>query len=253
MSNGKRFRWMLDIAGRFSTHTTLSVIPVITEFPEVRTAGNSFLNQVSLVTQYLTGYNGKSGLAVWVNMPHTEVMPNTQGALRTFLVTEITVLESRSYNSDPNTGFAPDGVGFHHDDVAETLAAYIENWADGLVADKARVRIIFDDHEGWVPTDVRTGTEKFDMIGSRFQVQALTEFALPARCYAPRLTFGGGNCTLTEVTSGSTLKYTTDGTYPNGAAITYSAPFAVTTGATVLAIATKTSFDASDVAEAIAP
>lgn len=254
MSDSKRFQWMIDIGNRIANHATFGVIPVCTEYPAIRSLNNGFTQQVKRMTDWITGYNGKSGLGIWINMPHMEVMPSTQNDLRWHLVTEITVLESIRYNANPTTGFAPNGVGLHADDVADDLALNLQNWRSQSVADACRVRTIYDDHEGWIPPDLRSGTEQFDTVGSRFQIQALADTSLPARCFPPIISFGGGNCTITCATSGVTILYTTDGSYPTkDDAETYSAPFAVDSGDVVLAVATKASNDDSDLGRATAP
>lgn len=75
-------------------------------------------------------------------------------------------------------------------------------------------------------------------------------FARVASCNSVAASVAAGLCTLTTGTSGATIYYTLDGSYPgsgNPSALTYSVPFAVTPGALVRAAAQKTGLNASKI------
>jgi hypothetical protein len=55
---------------------------------------------------------------------------------------------------------------------------------------------------------------------------------------------------LNTVTNGATIHYTTDGSVPDGSSTVYSAPFQLTTSATINALATETGFNNSGVSTA---
>lgn len=257
--NDALFQWLHDIADRIGTHATLSVLPVVPEFPKVRSQGQTFLNQVAkLLSSYSPRAGAKSGISVWVNLPHTELQPNTEGSLRTMIVTEISVSESRLYNGSEQTGFAPAGVGLHADDVAIGLTRFFQNWKDEGVAEEARCDSVLSGHEGWIAPRALDGTEKFDLYISAFRIKAIGNWSIPDRCYPPRISIATGTCTITCPTAGVTIYYTVDpsGTtffsYPTSDDNTYSAPFAVTSGQVVRAVATKSNFDPSGIAKGTA-
>ena len=253
MPNGPLFTWMYDIANRMADHPTYGILPIVPELPIVRDAGHGFIQQLAKITAAMTGLNGRAGLATYITMPHTEIAPDTEGGLRTFICTEISVVESRINNSTPVTGFAPGGVGWHSDDVAWAWALNLLNWRDQPIADAARPQTVLTGHAGWIPPDLREKTEQFDLIVTAFQLRALMSVGKPVKCFPPTITFGAGEATLACNTGGATIAYTLDGNYPKKGSATYSAPFAVTSGQVVRAVAKKASVDDSDLAYGIAP
>ena len=70
------------------------------------------------------------------------------------------------------------------------------------------------------------------------------QLASEVRGAEPAITFGGGNCTLIGAGfAGETIHYTTNGDYPfpgEDGVQTYTAPFAVSSGTTVIAASTAT-------------
>src|ERR1051325_4919287 len=149
--NDALIQWHFDLADRIGSNADLSIIPVVTELPKVRSAGNTFSQQVKKLLQYLTGYNGKSGLAIFIQMPGTIGASSKQESITVNMAVHISILESRLYNA-ATTGFAPQGVawptGMHADDTAIRVARLIQNWRDQGVADAARVQQIYSDHAG---------------------------------------------------------------------------------------------------------
>ena len=248
MSDGPLFTWMYDIANRIADHATYGILPIVPELPKVRDAGHGFLQQLQKITAAMTGVNGRAGLGVYLTMPHTESAPDTEGGLRTFIVTEISVVESRINNCTPVTGFAPNGIGWHSDDVAWALALNLLNWRDQPIADAARPQTVLTGHAGWIPPDLREKTEAFDLIVTAFQLRALMSVPKQSKCFPPVISIGAGHATIACATSGATIYYTLDGTYPNNASSTYSAPVDVSSGEVVRAVAKKTSVDDSDLA-----
>ena len=79
-------------------------------------------------------------------------------------------------------------------------------------------------------------------------VQARLGVAADTRCAVPTISAAGLTVTLTPVTSGSSIYYTTDDTFPgagNAAATLYSAPFAVLSGTVVRFAAYKSGLSGS--------
>ena len=257
-------QWMLDIAGRTGANATYGVIPVVTELPAVRSMDNTWLQQVRKWMSLLTGVGTgamrvgqsslisttKSGLSIFVGFPHTEGESMKLGSINTDIVTEISVAESRIYNTNATSGFAPSGVGLHADDVAIGLMLALENWVDGNTAGAARCKNFQSNHEGWLPTDLRDGSEKFDLFVCAFQIHAPFNATIPTRPYPPIITITGTSAALTCNTSGATYLYSIDGTYPT---VAYTGAVTVASGQTVKAVAQKTNQQDSSLAESVVP
>ncbi|MFB9275627.1 beta-1,3-glucanase family protein [Cohnella cellulosilytica] len=83
-----------------------------------------------------------------------------------------------------------------------------------------------------------------------------TPGTLPAKVASPTFAPAGGtyatpqNVTLATSTPGATIKYTTDGSTPTAASLTYTGPISVSTTTTVKAIAMKAGMTDSDLASA---
>jgi len=247
-------QWHWDIADRISDHATYGVIPVVTEYPKDRTVSDMWTQQVNKLYKALTGDDTTSGLAVFVTLPRIQSESKKIQSITAEIVCEVSVIELRFYNA-ATTGFAPSGVGIHADDAAIGIARYLQNWKDSGVADRLRVGTIVANQEGWIPPELRRGFERFDMVVVAFDVRAIVSFTQPTRCYIPAIAFAGSptiTCTLTCATAGTTIRYTIDGTCPTSASTAYSAPFTVTAGKTVRAIAYKTGSESSDVAIGVA-
>ncbi len=246
------FQWHLDIASRMAGHSVYGVIPFITEFPAVRTINNTWQQTIDKVTAAICGkaVNAQySGLCGFVNMAHTEGVPDTLGAVKTFLVTEVTILESPTYNRNAKVGFGAN-AGLYSDDAAEGLALYVHNWRDYGIADCARIQGIVTQHPGWLPEEVREKLlGKADIVESAFQIRALIDYGTQAKCFPPSIVVAAGSATLTAKTAGATQYYSLDGSYPT---LAYSTPVTVTTGQTIRALSKLTDYQDSDVQSATA-
>lgn len=81
-----------------------------------------------------------------------------------------------------------------------------------------------------------------------------TAFTVTSQVTIPAITPSGGSYSgpmwvqLSTPTSGATIRYTTDGTTPNGSSLLYSAPFQITATRTIKAIAQKSGFSDSAIA-----
>jgi len=228
----------------------------VPEFSKIRSVANTFANQVQSLSVALTGYGDtktKRGLAIFVKMPYLQGDSTKLGSLTSFLVCEVSVCESRLYNANVASGFAPAGIGFHADDVAENLALFMQNWRDTDIADAVSVSTILSDHEGWIPPDLRDGSEKFDLYVTAFQMRAVYSQAIQTTCFPPTIAFSGTGgtrtVTLTARTAGSTMYYGTGTDYPLTA---YTVPFSVAVGVTVTSVATKTGLRLSDIEREVA-
>lgn len=87
-------------------------------------------------------------------------------------------------------------------------------------------------------------TEEPGVVSYVVQLDAAFTINRRYKVATPSASVADGLMTLTCTTSGATIYYTTDGSYPgpqNATALTYSAPFAVTNGASIRAGAVLTS------------
>ena len=254
--NTSLFDWHIHAGDRMSSHPIFGVIPVVTEFPRLRAPGVGFIQQLAKLTSAITGQggaastSGKSGLAVFITLARTMGPSTKASSITANGGSFVTVMEHRTYNVNPQTGFAPNGIGYHADDVATALARYMHNWKDGGVADHARAQDIVSDHDGWLPMDLRQEGMKGELYCTAFPLHALFEWAALPFVYAPTITITGSNATLTCNTAGATFLYTLDGSYPcaaTNAQTNSGAPIAVASGNVVTAIAKKANMDDSSV------
>ena len=254
-ANQTMHQWHLDIATRISNSNTWGIIPVVTEFPAVRSIGNTFQQQVRKLTDLICGINHiTSGMAVFVRFPHTTGASTKLGSINMNMVAEVSVVESKIYNSNATSGFAPSGIGIHADDAAIGIARLLENWRDFGVADAARVQDIISGQEGWIPPDLRDGSEKFDLYVTAFQVKANATWSLPTRCAAPLITMNGNLAVMTSTTDGVMILYTLDGTHPMTTSLpAYNGAIAVTSGTVIRAIAQLADTDDSDTTYFVVP
>lgn len=262
-NNNNLFQWMIAIGDRMIAHTTLGVVPVITQFPRVRSAQAGFKQQFDKLTKAVLGTGfpdatGRphSGLGILVSMPVTTNTSTKLGTLTATVITRISVYESKLYNSNRDTGFAPEGIGFHCDDVAVAHARYLRGFSIDDICQQALPQEI----QTIIPVQDESDPEKSDITVSYFDVHANVGWTVPPRCPNPvPITFNAGLCTIT-VPAGCIVYYTTDGeTYPSAANVTqngavkYIAPFAVISGIEILAVATAPLLDDGNVVGAIAP
>ena len=263
--NENLFLSMLGISDRILAHSLYGAVPVITEQPRVRDVGGQFEQQLRKMTQAITGTgvagpDGKlhGGLGIFVTMAHTLETSTKLSSLTAKTGLEVSVLEHRIHNSH-KTGYAPGGIGMHSDDVTVGLARYLQNFRMQGVFDSARPQEIENFHWGWVPADLRPPGTDFNLYLSGFEIHFLETWPQPPRCQDPGLAIANGECAIT-VPAGCAVYYTTDGeTYPSqanaaqNAALLYAQPFPVTSGQTVLAVATQAEFDDSNAVGATAP
>ena len=190
----------------------------------------------------LTARGGKTGAGVIVGNPVvTTPLPNVPGPELSLRV-PITVLEQPSINRDAaNNGTAKTGA-----QIAFRILQILARWQD------AEFGIFYaDPAAGWRESDdfVKLGFTAIDLnVIVVLATPHLEQVSTPT-IFAPATTV-----TLANITSGATIKYTTDGSFPgsgNAAALTYSAPFTVASGTTVRWAAYKTGLRGSDVGSAV--
>lgn len=104
-----------------------------------------------------------------------------------------------------------------------------------------------------LPTDGdKTITLSCDpMYGTAHGTAVTKTITLKARCQTPTFSFSNTNnqVTISTLTGGATIYYTTDGSEPTTSSNVYSAPFTQSTAATIRAIAVKSGTSDSEVGE----
>jgi hypothetical protein len=250
-------RWHWDVAARLADDELLPTgLPIYSELPTDRSAGNALMEHLQKIAAAVTGANaaGKSGLVVFVGLGQCSG-PTIGTCKLTFKTSlQIAVVEDTVYNA-ASTGFAPDGTGTHAEVVAGLIADSLKNWRDGAVMGQSLPQDISGDHAGWLPAAVREQLPADELNRLVWGVEVHSLFEIPIRARLPwgspaPISHLAGNVTITGP-SGATVKYTTDGRYPSAAnsATTYSAPFAVAAPCVVRAVAKKSEYADSDLAE----
>jgi hypothetical protein len=199
----------------------------------------------SMVEQQLKtikGRAGKVGICLFVEMPSVDVpAPNVPGpsttVVQTFLVLEHPTINEGSL-----------GTGTDAENVAVDVLQLFHQFIPYGVT---QVMIA-------APNAITPENAFENLVG--YTVTLTTEVALrkPAKVALPTITPRGGptpaSITLACATPEAVIRYTLDGSYPgsaNTAALTYSAPFNLATGATLRVGAEKSGLQPSDIAQEI--
>lgn len=166
--------------------------------------------------------SGKSGASIAVHLPTGHPGPDNVSGPQLEMQTDVFVSVNKTINE------SADGTG-----ISE----------GALIA-----RVLQDLHHlGVGPCSLLAGAPAFEPFfkGDGIMVHRLTfkqQLQLPTitRVAQPTLVNSAGAVTLATGTSGATIRYTTDGTYPGTSATAYSAPFATpASGTTIRAVAHK--------------
>jgi hypothetical protein len=186
------------------------------------------------------GRNGKNGAGILVNMPEADCrLPNTEGPqfdlLPSFLVVEIPEI-----NMDQTGGTMLS---------AEEIAQWVLDCLHLLQIDGMGQLAA-------APKPIAPSTEFTGCVCYRVNMRLMNPRGQTIRVGYISGSFLSNECTLSCITAGATIYYTTDGTFPgsgNTAALVYSAPFTVTPGTVVRAAAYKTGFNSSRIGSFTAP
>lgn len=202
-----------------------------------------YSSEVAVATVWETVKGGASGVGVIVAMPKVNVQA-PDGPIEFVCRQMITVLEEPNINQTTGTGtqiFAED-IGVY---IAQLLHEF------GL----AQNITLYADGETMVPNREYKDIRGVDVhLNYKFTPGELNACATVPISFAPGS--GAYQVTLSCATSGATILYTTDGSFPgaaNGAAQTYNGQFNVPYGTQVRAAAYKTGLVGSAVWTETAP
>lgn len=236
----------LDVYGRLSAATYFSDISVYLVRPRSKSEALLLQTKIDNALAGLEKKNGKSGVAVRVEMPFFEVpgsdreLPGPYGER----VVTVRVIENPLINmSDLGTGKSAEDI---YDAVLSELHDFAPRPYDILYADRRAAEPVEE--------LVKEGKVAYDV-----SVRQKGGTNPPPKAAQPTIAQVVSNVTLASTTSGAAIYYTVAGgddpgglasSYPwpeNPAAILYSAPFAVTVGDQIRAVAYATGYHASDV------
>lgn len=221
------------------------------EFFAARLAADSYFEDITVLEQrkgvtdsdietalsVLNTTGGKVGACVIVLMPELRPSePDSPGP-------SYTVRAAMQVITSPIFNDGADGTGKSSEAIAERVRQLCHRFNNGTGTWS---------FAGMEPLEVQPGQVSYAVSIERLALDAdLPRQPLPM--IDPEEAAAPQTLTITAA-EGAQVYYTTDGSYPwsgNDAATLYSAPFEVGAAATVLAVAHKTGFQASNVAEAI--
>jgi len=230
-------RLQADIAGILEADAYFADIPVYVQRPRVQADGSTedIVMLSSRMDNALLGREpkaGKSGVGVMVLMPVGVVKSPEAPGPEFHPHVSVRVRELPVVNMDATTGTQKTA-----EDVALAIANLCHRFPIGgffgaLYCDGAAIAPVLDDEKSLAEGIVTYNVE----VTSRFTLTPLS------RCAPVTISAAALSVTLGTITSGATITYTTDGTFPRPGAAgaeTYGAPFSVASGTTVRASATK--------------
>lgn len=177
------------------------------------------------------GRNNKIGAAILVQMPFLAVPePNVPGP-RLQLVQTFTVLEHPTLNAGSQ------GTGISAEQIAIEVLQLFHHWIPYGVT-----QVFVGGPDAIVPDVSLDGLVAYTVTVSTF-----VALAKPDKVARPTISADGLTVTLACATSGASIVYSTDGSYPTTA---YAGPFTLPAAATVRAAASKPDMQQSDVAQA---
>ena len=177
---------------------------------------------------------GKYGVAIFIELPDDEMTDETIGP-RFTAVPEITIIER------PEVNYLSTGTGKSGSEVAHHVVQVLGMQGVGGLGDDlafgtfTKLKIV---------NPIELTSPRETVVKGEIQVQPRPL----SRCAQVKIEAAGLSVTLSTATAGATIYYTTDGSFPyagNAAAVAYAAPFDVTSGTTVRAVAHKAGQSAS--------
>lgn len=223
-----------DIFGRISQDEFFADIKVYLFRPRSQEEAVQIQTDIDAALAGLETKATKSGAAVIVQMPNANVpLPNVPGP-RFDLIYTIRVLEN------PLINMGATGTSKSAEEIALSILNLchhftLQDFGMALVASGEALKALGIDESG--------------RIGYDCLLTMPMGLAKSIKVIAPSITGTAASVTITTATSGATILYTIDGSYPwagNATALTYSAPFAVTSGVKVRSVATKAGLQPSD-------
>lgn len=181
--------------------------------------------------------NGKTaGMVVIVGLPNDKALKADSFAVTYSREFPVRVIEDVRVNRPPGQALA---TGYTAAELAEEVVSLLHS------------RGIYGATLRWTGTE--PAVDGKGGVGYAAIFEASGGVAVPTRAANPLLDFAAGNCTL-SAGGGATIYYTTDGTSPLGEdRLTYSTPFAVTSGAEVRCVAVESGKQPSDFMREVAP
>lgn len=226
----------LDVAGYLAADEYFSDVPVFALRPRENADLTEIQTRIDAALACSTLKNGRGGAAVTVLMPLVDVAaPNVAGPQ---LVARLTVRVQEL----PALNMSGDGTGKSAENIALVALSLLHQFSNGfntlLAAREALTPSL--EFEPRITYDVN-----FEMRVSRGQIERVSPVTI---------SFAGGQVSLLSNTSGASIYYTLDGSFPGPDKTLYSAPFAApASGTLVRTAAYKTGLAGSNVSEAIAP
>lgn len=186
-------------------------------------------NDINVALSVLNEKGGKIGACLVVLMPElVPDSPNVPGP-RYNIRTTVQVIEQPLFNLD-NTG-----TGKSAEQIAQRVRQLLHHFANGHGATY--------NFDGMEPISADAGKVSYAVKFSRLAGDSmLAKVATPS--ISTDSVSAPATVTIACATAGATIRYSLDGTYPT---LLYTAPLAVTTAATVRAVAEKTGLQQSDI------
>lgn len=225
-------RLQQDIAGRIAADPNFADVPVIAQ------AKGVIEQDIAESLGYLTVKDGKMGVCVVVKLPERSVpKPNIPGPdyiLDCPVIVVENVLINRGASGTGKTATALSLMLEHllHQVSFGRITLYAGTAVGGQYVDQTGA-----------PID---GVQQYDVTlhgGWGMSAARLVQ--------RPVITLAGELATLTCGTSGATVRYTLDGSYPGLAATAYTEPVELADGQTIRAVAYADGYQASNLAETI--
>jgi hypothetical protein len=188
---------------------------------------------------HLTAKNGCKGCGVIINMPRIDALQPNLSAPQGDILVAIDVIEQ------PEINFNPGGTMLTAEETARAIRATLHQFAiEGKI-------LLYQDKKAIEPLD---HLDYPGCLGYRVHLRGrMSELPQP-KCVVPAISESGGLVLLTTTDVGASIYFTTDGSFPgssNAAALSYTGPFAVASGATVRWAAYLTGNLGSDAAQAV--
>lgn len=225
------------IHARISQDPYFSDVPVYLFRPRSQDESVMIQTEIDSALAGIESKAGKLGAAILVPMPDADVPEPEIPGPRLDVIPTVRVLEVPAINmSSAGTGKSAEDLALKILNLIHHF--FLQDLGTTVIADANALEALEEDH----------GRIGYDCL---FRVPL--GLARPTKVALPQITGTAAAVTITSATASAAIYYTTDGTYPwsgNDTAVLYAAPFAVTSGQTVRATATKTAYTASDLASA---